>query len=63
MGKIKNKQLQFGPTSICDVILMLKLRHHVSAYSGFPGSLVFPIQNELFSGEQLKESIIPVSMG
>ena len=42
--------------SICDVIVMLKLRHHVALpYSGFSGSLFhvfFSKENEVFSSEQ-----------
>ena len=46
LGKDKNEQPHVSRTSIHDVIVMLKLRHHVaSAHSGFSGSLfhVFPI--------------------
>ena len=48
VGKIKNEQLHAGRASISDIIVMLKLRHHVAyltANYGFSVSLyhVFPI--------------------
>ena len=70
MGKIKNEQqhvgLGAGCTSIRDFIVMLKLRHHVTSQhiQDFWKSIsCFPIQNEVFSGEQEKESIIRVRVG
>ena len=46
---------------------LVAIKNHVTYYriSGFSGSLfhVFPIFNEVFSGDQEKESIIHVKMG
>ena len=66
MEKIKNKQPHAGLMSIYDTIVTLKLCHHVTAQciqDFLEAFLMFSNKNEVFSGEQEKESIIRVRMG
>ena len=72
MGKIKKneqphvsaaRRLHVDQWRQCNIKNMSSCR--ISAYSGFSGCLFhdFPIKNEVFCGEQEKESIIRVRMG
>ena len=68
MEKIKNEQPHVGCTlaargSMMSLYVKITSPCHILAYSGFSGSLfhVFSLLNEVFSGEQEKESIIRVN--
>ena len=69
MGKIKNEQphiRRMQATRFRDVIVMLKWRHQVASQhiQEFLEAFSYLSNiNEVFSGEQEKESIISVRMG
>ena len=67
MGKIEKEQPHISRKPICDVIVMLKLRHYVASQhiQDFLEVffMFFQYKNKVFSGEHEKESIIRVRMG
>ena len=64
LWKDKKEQSHDGGTWICDVIVMLKGRHHVTSQRIQDFQVVFFFNiNEVFSGEQEKESIFRMRIG
>ena len=65
-GRDKKKKEQPSRRKTSDIIVMLKLSHHVMLHLNITGKFwepFFKCESTVFGGEQVKESIICVRMG